>query len=132
MLCHILIKKKKQQQKSHIMRKAQIRKLRFTKVLYLQNYRSDQIRSVAQLCLTLCDPMNCSTPGLPDPGILQARTLEWVAISWTSFNLNIPPEVHFPNITLSTSTLEFWGGGHNSVHKNFPSCWYIFLLMYIS
>ena len=27
---------------------------------------SDQIRSVAQLCPTLCDPMNCSTPGLPD------------------------------------------------------------------
>ena len=27
--------------------------------------RSDQIRSVAQLCPTLCDPMNCSTPGLP-------------------------------------------------------------------
>ena len=27
--------------------------------------RSDQIRSVAQSCLTLCDPMNCSTPGLP-------------------------------------------------------------------
>ena len=26
---------------------------------------SDQIRSVAQSCLTLCDPMNCSTPGLP-------------------------------------------------------------------
>ena len=28
-------------------------------------FRSDQIRSVAQLCPTLCDPMNCSTPGLP-------------------------------------------------------------------
>ena len=28
-------------------------------------YISDQIRSVAQSCLTLCDPMNCSTPGLP-------------------------------------------------------------------
>ena len=28
-------------------------------------FRSDQIRSVAQSCLTLCDPMNCSTPGLP-------------------------------------------------------------------
>ena len=27
--------------------------------------RSDQIRSVAQSCPTLCDPMNCSTPGLP-------------------------------------------------------------------
>ena len=30
-----------------------------------QGCRSDQIRSVAQLCLTLCDPMNRSTPGLP-------------------------------------------------------------------
>ena len=30
-----------------------------------QELRSDQIRSVAQSCLTLCDPMNCSTPGLP-------------------------------------------------------------------
>ena len=28
------------------------------------SFRSDQIRSVAQSCLTLCDPMNCSTPGL--------------------------------------------------------------------
>ena len=33
--------------------------------LYLQLRKSDQIRSVAQLCPTLCDPMNCSTPGLP-------------------------------------------------------------------
>ena len=29
--------------------------------------RSDQFRSVAQSCPTLCDPMNCSTPGLPVP-----------------------------------------------------------------
>ena len=28
-------------------------------------FRSDQIRSVTQSCPTLCDPMNCSTPGLP-------------------------------------------------------------------
>ena len=33
--------------------------------LQLPNGSSDQIRSVAQSCLTLCDPMNCSTPGLP-------------------------------------------------------------------
>ena len=32
-----------------------------------------------QLCLTLCDPIDCSPPGSPIPGILQARTLEWVA-----------------------------------------------------
>ena len=36
---------------------------------------------VAQLCLTLCDPMDCSPPGSSVHGILQARTLEWVAIS---------------------------------------------------
>ena len=35
-----------------------------------------------QLCLTLCDPMDGSPPGSPVPGILQARTLEWVAISF--------------------------------------------------
>ena len=36
---------------------------------------------VAQLCPTLCDPMDCSTPGSSVCGILQARILEWVAIS---------------------------------------------------
>ena len=34
-----------------------------------------------QSCPTLCDPREGSTPGSPVPGILQARTLEWVAIS---------------------------------------------------
>ena len=37
-----------------------------------------------QLCLTLCDPRDCSPPGSPVPGILQARTLEWVAISFSN------------------------------------------------
>ena len=37
-----------------------------------------------QLCLTLCDSMDGSPPGSPDPGILQARTLEWVAISFSN------------------------------------------------
>ena len=37
-----------------------------------------------QLCPTLCDPIDGSPPGSPVPGILQARTLEWVAISFSS------------------------------------------------
>ena len=37
-----------------------------------------------QSCPTLCDPMDCSPPGTPFPGILQARTLEWVAISFSN------------------------------------------------
>ena len=36
-----------------------------------------------QSCPTLCDPMDDSLPGSPIPGILQARTLEWVAISFS-------------------------------------------------
>ena len=37
-----------------------------------------------QSCPTLCDPVDGSPPGFPIPGILQARTLEWVAISFSS------------------------------------------------
>ena len=36
-----------------------------------------------QSCPTLCDPIDSSPPGSPVPGILQARTLEWVAISFS-------------------------------------------------
>ena len=39
------------------------------------------MRARAQSCLTLCDPMSCSPPGSSVHGILQVRTLEWVAIS---------------------------------------------------
>ena len=37
-----------------------------------------------QSCLTLCDPIDVSPPGSPIPGILQARTLEWVAIAFSN------------------------------------------------
>ena len=37
-----------------------------------------------QSCRTLCDPIDGSPPGSPIPGILQARTLEWVAISFSN------------------------------------------------
>ena len=37
-----------------------------------------------QSCLTLCDPVDGSPPGSPVPGILQARTLEWAAISFSN------------------------------------------------
>ena len=41
---------------------------------------------VAQLCPTLCDPMDCSPPGSSTHGIFQARVLEWGAIA---FSMNI-------------------------------------------
>ena len=39
-----------------------------------------------QLCPTLCDPRDGSPPGSPVPGIIQARTLEWVAISFSGLH----------------------------------------------
>ena len=41
-----------------------------------------------QSCPTLCDPLDSSPPGSSVPGILQARILEWVAISSGYFNVN--------------------------------------------
>ena len=38
---------------------------------------------VSQSCLTLCNPMDCSPPGSTVHGILQARILEWAAISFS-------------------------------------------------
>ena len=37
-----------------------------------------------QSCRTLCDPIDGSPPGFPVPGILQARTPDWVAISFSN------------------------------------------------
>ena len=91
-----------------------------------------------QSCLTLCDPIDGSPPGPPVPGILQARTLEWVAISysnawkwkvkvkslsrvrpsatpWTAA-FQAPPSMGF-------SRQEYWSGvplpspGHKSTHR---------------
>ena len=47
----------------------------------LHDYASNSAKSL-QSCPTLCDPIDGSPPGSPVPGILQARTLEWVAVSF--------------------------------------------------
>ena len=45
--------------------------------------RKESESEVAQSCLTLCDPMNCSLPGPSIHGIFQARVLEWEAIAFS-------------------------------------------------
>ena len=52
-------------------------------VISLKQYAAAAAKSL-QLCLTLCNPIDGSPPGSPIPGILQARTLEWVAISFSN------------------------------------------------
>ena len=51
-------------------------------------YGSPAAKSL-QSCPTLCDPIDGSPPGSPFPGILQARTLKWVAISFSNKPLGI-------------------------------------------
>ena len=50
-------------------------------ITYMQNAAAATAAKSLQLCLTLCDPIDSSPPGSSVPGILQARTLQWVAIS---------------------------------------------------
>ena len=65
---------------------------------------------VAQSCLILCDPMDCSPPGSSVHGILQARILEWVAIpfstrhQWTSF-IQLPSPLPLGLCTVLVSLL---------------------------
>ena len=60
-----------------------------------------------QLCPTLCDPIDSSPPGSPVPGILKARTLEWVAISFSMSKL-----------WEMVKDREAWCGGAHGVAKN--------------
>ena len=101
-----------------------------------------------QSCPTLCDPIDGSPPGSPVPGILQARTLEWVAISfsnawkgkvkvkslslvrllvtpWTAA-YQAPPSMGF-------SRQEYWSGvplpspapTHTYTHFKYDKCWFL-------
>ena len=62
--------------------------MRFTLLMILMKERNiKQVAPAAKLlqsCPTLCNPIDGSPPGSPIPGILQAGTLEWVAISFSN------------------------------------------------
>ena len=64
--------------------------------MYLRSAAAAAAAKSLQSCPTLCDPIDSSPPGSPVPGILQARTLEWVAISFSNlkgstFHFSTPP-----------------------------------------
>ena len=57
--------------------------LGYKAVVFKDSHAATAAKSL-QPCPTLCDPIDSSPPGSPVPGILQARTLEWVAISFSN------------------------------------------------
>ena len=65
-----------------------------------RNYAAAAAKSL-QSCPTLCDPIDSSPPGSPFPGILQARTLEWVAIARNYKNKNISYTENICNMTIA-------------------------------
>ena len=54
----------------------------YSSILAWELPRTEELQVAS--CLTLHDPIDGSPPGSPVPGILQARTLEWVAISFSN------------------------------------------------
>ena len=52
--------------------------------VYLFVFAAATAAKSLQSCPTLCDPIDGSPPGSPVPGVLQARTMEWVAISFSN------------------------------------------------
>ena len=59
-------------------------KIHFVNITWLQIHAAAAAAKSLQSCLTLCDPTDSIPPGSPVPGILQARTLEWVAVSFSN------------------------------------------------
>ena len=72
--------------------------------------------SVAQLCLTLCNPMDCSPPGSSVHGILQARILEWVAIFFSRGSSQPRDQTFIFCFTGRCFTTELWGKHIKSCH----------------
>ena len=56
----------------------------YVHILILRTYAAAAAAKSLQSCPTLCDPIDGSPPGSPVPGILQARTLELIAISFSN------------------------------------------------
>ena len=63
----------------------------------------DAAAKLLQSCLTLCDPIDGSPAGSPIPGILQARTLEWVAIAFSGISV-LPNNNGLPSLADDQNT----------------------------
>ena len=70
--------------KLHDFKPFSLKRLTFFSLNTIKLYSAAVAAKSLQSCPTLCDPIDGSPPGSAIPGILQARTLEWVAISFSN------------------------------------------------
>ena len=100
-----------------------------------------------QSCLTLCDPIDGSPPGSPVPGILQARTLEWIAISFSNawkwkvkvkslsgIQLLATPwtAAYQASLSMEFSRQEYWSGVPSSTTTSFCCMHGLLYFLYFS
>ena len=74
-----------------------------------------------QSCPTLCDPIDGSLPGSRAPGILQARTLEWVAISFSNAGRKVKSESEVAHLCLTLSDPMDYSLPGSSIHGIFQA-----------
>ena len=97
---------------------------------------SSQLAAAAKLCQscpTLCDPIDGSPPGSPAPGILQARTLEWVAISFSNawkWSHSVVSDSSQPHGLQPTRLLHPWDSPGKSTGVG-RQCIYTYIYIYI-
>ena len=88
-----------------------------------------------QLCLILCDPRDSSPPGSPIPGILQARTLDWVAISFSNawkWKVKVKSRSHVQLLaTPWTRPLRPWNSPGKSTGVGCHCLLHIYTLLYL-
>ena len=92
-----------------------------------------------QSCPTLCDPIDGSPPGSLVPEILQARTLEWVAISFSMTRSLVFPILFFSSISLHWSLKKaflsllaiFWNSAFRCLHLSFSTLLFASLHSYL-
>jgi len=70
------------------------------------------------LCLTVCDPMDCSLPGFPIHGILQARILEWVTMPSSREYSQPGIEPEFPALQVDSLLSESPEKPYGSTHES--------------
>ena len=104
---------------------ARMQEVKHSVLIHTYIYSAAADAKSLQLCPTLCDPIDGSPPGSPIPGILQARVLEWVAISFSNawkwkvklktfshVQLFATPwtEAHQAPLPMGFSRQEYWSG----------------------
>ena len=84
---------------------------------------------VTQLCLILCDPIDCSPPGSSVHGILQATILEWVVVSFS--RVSSPPRDQTPVSCIAGRFFTIWTTRETYIYKYTFSYIYIYSATYI-